>query len=136
MILNRSKKVLLVAPKAFPDKLLAGYSNVKHTQAINKIFPSIHEVKPDVILFDYAHMGTYMETVLRRLQTNSFYKNIKICCYKNASNEKTDSFLKILGVKYFIYKEDLQDESNSKTGTSTINNVLGNPILNLMSQFS
>jgi hypothetical protein len=124
MILTRSKKVLLVAPTAFPNQLLAAYNNVKHISAATSIFPAIHELKPDVILFDHAHMGDNLERVLRRLQTNVFYKHIKICCYKKTESIKADSILKVLGVDHIIYNEDLQKEAKGNTALNTINNVL------------
>ena len=124
MILTRSKKVLLVASTAFPNQLLAAYNNVKHISAATSIFPAIHELKPDVILFDHAHMGDNLERVLRRLQTNVFYKHIKICCYKRTESVKADSILKVLGVDHIIYNEDLQKEAKGNTALNTINNVL------------
>jgi hypothetical protein len=124
MILTRSKKVLLVASTAFPNQLLAAYNNVKHISAATSIFPAIHELKPDVILFDHAHMGDNLERVLRRLQTNVFYKHIKICCYKKTESIKADSILKVLGVDHIIYNEDLQKEAKGNTALNTINNVL------------
>lgn len=132
MIRTRSKKVLLVAPKAFPDQLLAGYNTVKQISAQSAIFPSIFELKPDVILFDHAHMGEGFERVLRRLQTNNFYRNIKICCYKATEHTKVDSLLKVLGVDHFIYQDQLQQQKVSKTSSTltAINNLLDASIIN------
>ncbi|MFD0794824.1 hypothetical protein ACFQZX_14450 [Mucilaginibacter litoreus] len=124
MIRTRSKKVLLVAPDTFPDQLLAKYNNVKHIAAAASIFPSIHELKPDVILFDHAHMSDGFEKVLRRLQTNSFYKKIKICCYKRTESVTADATLKVLGVDHMIYHEDLQKVSKSKATLNSINNII------------
>lgn len=124
MIRTRSKKVLLVAPQTFPNQLLATYNNVRHISVTTAIFPSIHELKPDVILFDHAHMGDDLERVLRRLQTNVFYKHIKICCYKKTESIKADSILKVLGVHHIIYNEDLQKAAKGNTAISTIGNML------------
>jgi len=124
MIRTRSKRVLLVAPRAFPDQLLDEYDNVKHISAITIIFPSIHELQPDVILFDHAHMIGNMERILRRLQTNPFYKHIKICCYKHTESITADATLKVLGVHHMIYHADLQKTSKSNAALTAINNLV------------
>ena len=124
MIRTRSKRVLLVAANAFPDQLLAEYNNVKHISIATAIFPSLHELQPEVILFDHAHMADNLERVLRRLQSNPFYKHIKICCYKKTESIKADATLKVLGVHHMIYQEDLQKESKSNTTLNTINNLI------------
>jgi hypothetical protein len=129
MIRTRSKKVLLVAPNTFPDQLLAEYDNVKHISAVTAIFPSIHDMQPHVILFDHAHMGDHMERVLRRLQSNVFYKSIKICCYKQKESPRADSTLKVLGVDHMIYHEDLQKVSKSNATLSAINNIIDASLL-------
>jgi hypothetical protein len=130
MIRSRTKKVLLVAPKAFPDALIAGYNTVRQVSVQTAIFPSIHEVKPDVILFDYEHMGPELEKVLRRLQSNSFYRNIKICCYKNKEHTRIDGLLKVLGVNHFFYQEDVEKVSKSKAALNAVNSVLDATIVN------
>ena len=130
MIRSRTKKVLLVAPKAFPDALIAGYNTVRQVSVQTAIFPSIHEVKPDVILFDYEHMGSELEKVLRRLQSNSFYRNIKICCYKNKEHTRIDGLLKVLGVNHFFYQEDVEKVSKSKAALNAVNSVLDATIVN------
>ncbi|RYU85899.1 hypothetical protein EWM62_18865 [Mucilaginibacter terrigena] len=132
MIRTRSKRVLLIAPIAFPDQLLAEYDNVKHISVITAIFPCIHEIKPDVILFDHAHMADHMERVLRRLQTNPFYKHIKICCYKRNESVTADATLKVLGVHHMIYHADLQKESKSSATLTTINNLVNASLVKLM----
>ncbi|MBB5396513.1 hypothetical protein [Mucilaginibacter sp. AK015] len=132
MIGTRSKKVLLVAPEAFPDQLLAEYDNVKHISVITAIFPTIHELKPDVILFHHAHMTHHIERVLRRLQTNPFYKHIKICCYKRNESVTADATLKVLGVHHMIYHADLQKETKGNTALNAINNLLNASLIKLM----
>ncbi len=132
MIRTRSKRVLLVAPQAFPDQLLAEYDNVKHIFAITAIFPEIHETKPDVILFDHAHMAGNLERILRRLQTNPFYKHIKICCYKRNESITADATLKVLGVDHMIYHADLQKTSKSNAALNAINNLVNASLLKLM----
>lgn len=121
---TRSKKVLLIAPKDFPGQLLAGYANVWHVSATTTIFPNIHALKPDVIFFDHAHIGDGLEKILRRLQTNSFYKSIKICLYKKEENIKADSLFKVLGVDHIIYSFDLQKTSKSSATLNAINNMI------------
>ncbi|MFD0765965.1 hypothetical protein ACFQZI_13970 [Mucilaginibacter lutimaris] len=132
MIRTRSKRVLFVAPQAFPDQLLAEYDNVKHIFAVTAIFPSIHEIKPDVILFDHAHMAGNLERVLRRLQANPFYKHIKICCYKRNESITADAMLKVLGVDHMIYQADLQKTAKSNTTLNAINNLVNASLLRLM----
>ncbi|TFF35214.1 hypothetical protein [Mucilaginibacter psychrotolerans] len=124
MINSRSKKVLLVSPKAFPAELTAGYKSVRQVAAQTAIFPSIHELKPDVILFDYEYLGAELEKVLRRLQSNNFYRNIKICCYKNKEHTRVDGLLKVLGVNHFFYQEDLEKVTKSKAALNAVNSVL------------
>jgi hypothetical protein len=124
MIRTRFKKVLLVAPEIFPNQLLADYTNVRHVTAPSSVFPSIYEQSPDVIVFDYDFMGKDLEKTLRRLKTNKFYNKIKICCFKNSANEKTDSFLKVLGVDHMIYREQLTESSKSKSLLSAFNSVI------------
>ena len=130
MIRTRSKKVLLVAPNAYTHELLAGYQTVRQVSLQSAIFPSIHEVKPDVILFDYAHMQHDFERVLRRLQSNPFYRNIKICCYKTNEHTKVDGLLIALGVNHFFYKEDIEKVSKSKAALNAINNIIDASLLN------
>jgi hypothetical protein len=132
MIRTRSKKVLLVAPEAFPDQLLAGYDNVKHVSAATTIFPNIHELKPDVIFFDYAHMGNDLEKVLRRLQTNAFYKNIKICIYKESESIRADSLLKVLGAHHIIYSYDLQQTPKTSPTLHALHNIIDSSLIKLV----
>src|ERR1700754_1681822 len=129
MIRTRFKKVLLVAPEIFPNQLLADYTNVRHVTATGSVFPSIYEQSPDVIVFDYEFMGKELEKTLRRLKTNKFYNKIKICCFKNSANEKTDSFLKVLGVDHMIYREQLTENAKNKSLLSTFNSVIDASIL-------
>ena len=130
MIRTRSKRVLLVAPKAFPEKQLSGYNTVRQVSAPGTIFPSIYEFKPDVILFDHDHMGANLENVLRRLSSNPFYRNIKICCYKSHEHTQIDGLLKVLGVNHFFYKKDVERVSKSKAALDAINNILDASIVN------
>jgi hypothetical protein len=69
-------------------------------------------------------MGKELERTLRRIQVNKFYNKIKICCFKNSANEKTDSFLKVLVVDHFIYRDDLTQISKSKSLLNTFNSVV------------
>ena len=124
MIRTRFKKVLLVAPEIFPNQLLADYTNVRHVTAASSVFPSIYEQSPDVIVFDYELMGKEFEKTLRRIKTNKFYNKIKICCFKNTVNEKTDSFFKVLGVDHMIYREQLTENAKSKSLLNTFNSVI------------
>src|ERR1700733_4255304 len=108
MIRSRSKKVILVVPEVFPEQLIRGYSNVKQISTIGGLFPSIYEFNPDLIILDHDFVGSKdIEKTLRRIRSNKFYNNIRIHCFKADRNEKTDSFLKVLGVDHFTYREDL-----------------------------
>jgi hypothetical protein len=130
MIRTRFKKVLLVAPDIFPDQLIADYGNVKHVSTTTGIFPSIYEVSPDVIVFDYEFVGKDLENVLRRIRVNKFYNKIKICCYKNTPNEKTDSLLKALGVDQLVYREDLVAKAvNNSKVLNTVNSFIDASII-------
>ena len=73
---------------------------------VNRIFPAIHEHKPDGIILDYDFLGNEMEKVLRRLMSNPFYRGIKISCYKSKPHTKVDDLLKALGVQQFIYAQE------------------------------
>jgi hypothetical protein len=82
MIRTRSKRVLLVAANAFPDQLLAEYNNVKHISLITAIFPSIHELKPEVILFDHAHMADNLERYCAVCKPTLFTSILKFAVIK------------------------------------------------------
>ena len=118
------KKFLLVAPEIFPVRLLADYKYVTHISNINQVFPSIFSLKPDIILFDYDLMGNNLINVLRRIQVNKFYNHIKIWCYRNKPNEKIDSFLGVLGVDHFVYKEELIKRPETKKKMSVLSLLL------------
>ena len=129
MIRTRLKKVLLVAPEVFPDQLLTDYSNVKHVSSTNSIFPAIYESNPDLIVFDYDFLGKDIENILRRINSNKFYSNIKLCCYKNTPNEKIDGLLKALGMDQLIYREDLIQSKKSRKVLNTVNSIIDTSIL-------
>ena len=129
MVGTRFRKILLMAPDGFPDQLIAGYKYVKHISNTTPIFPVIFDFKPDVIVFDFDYVGDDLEKILRRINFNKFYQNLKICCYKTSPNEKTDSFLKVLGVDQIIYKEDLIKSRKSKSVLNLVGNVLDASIL-------
>ena len=118
MIRVRSKYVLLVAPENFSVELLSDNKQFRHVFSANNIFPSIHEMKPDLVIFDYDHLVKDIEKVLRRIQTNQAYSKIKICCYKNKEHSKIDSLLKILGVDYIFYPADFNAPVKSKFVTN------------------
>jgi hypothetical protein len=85
---RRFKKVLLVAPDNCPRRLAAEHEYVKHIADVNRLFPIIFEMKPDLILFDYEYIKGDMERIVRRLRVNPFYNKTRICCYKLKSNTK------------------------------------------------
>ena len=116
MIRIKSGKLLVVAPatSAVP---IPSKKQVIHITNPDRIFPVIHEQLPDSIVLDYELLGPQMEKVLRRLSSNPFYHKIKIHCYKPASHTKVDDFLHTLGVRYFIYAEDIKQQPVKKNNT-------------------
>jgi hypothetical protein len=136
MIRTRFKKVLLVAPAVLPDQLLTDYKNVKHVSTLTAIFPSIYELNPNVIVFDYDFMGNEMEKIVRRIKINKFYSKLKICCYKSVPNDKTDSLLKALGVDTFIYHADLEKSQKSTTIISSFNTLVDSSLMKLVGSVS
>jgi len=111
MIFNKPEKVLLVAPNIFSVQLLESNRQIKHITSVNRVFPSIHEMVPNIIIFDYDYLSEDMEKILRRIRANSYYNKIKICCFKSSPNRKIDGFLKVLGVNHVIYKDELQNSA-------------------------
>jgi hypothetical protein len=107
-----------VAPNIFSVQLLASNKQIKHITSVDRVFPSIYEMAPHIIVFDYDYMSNDLEKILRRIRTNSYYNKIKICCFKSSQNRKIDSFLKVLGVDHVIYKDELHNPTKS-----TINHV-------------
>ncbi|MDR3693127.1 hypothetical protein [Mucilaginibacter sp.] len=136
MIRTRFRKVIVVAPENFDEQLIAGYVNVKHVYSAANVFPAIFESYPELAIFDYDFLGRDLEKILRRIQTNKFYNKIKIYCYKNDPNEKTDSFLKVLGVDQFIYKADLAKTQKQKTVLNTVNAIIDTSIIKLAASVS
>jgi hypothetical protein len=93
---------------------------------INRIFPAIHENKPDGIILDHDFLGNEMEKILRRLMSNPFYRGIKIYCYKTKPHTKVDDLLKALGVQQFIYaqqQKQIMAPARVKTSNSLFKNV-------------
>ena len=111
MIFNKPEKVLLVAPNIFSVQLLESNRQIKHITSVNRVFPSIHEMVPNIIVFDYDYLSEDMEKILRRIRANPYYNKIKICCFKSSPNRKIDGFLKVLGVNHVIYKDELQNSA-------------------------
>jgi hypothetical protein len=106
MLFQNSGKVLLVSPTSFSVPILAGKKVVRHVTTLDRVFPAIHEDQPNIVVFDYDHYSTGMEKVLLRLRGNKFYNKIKIYCYKNDADQKTDAYLKELGVNFVVYKSE------------------------------
>ena len=129
MVRTRFKNVLLVAPDVFPDQLINNYPHVKQVSVLNRVFPAIYQLNPDMIILDYDFIGADIEKIIRRIKANKFYDKIKICCYKNAPGIKAEGLLKALGVDHFIYKEDLVKSSKNNRVTSTVNSIIDASIL-------
>lgn len=130
MIHFRTERVLLVAPNIFSVKLLASNKQIKHITSVDRVFPSMHEIAPHIIIFDYDFMNQDMEKILRRIRTNPYYNKIKICCFKSTPNRKIDEFLKVLGVNHVIYKEELHNPS--KAAISHVKSILDSAVADLL----
>lgn len=124
MIRVRSKVVLLVAPQIVGLDVLPNNKVFKHISTAATIFPSIHDIKPNLLILDYDHLVNDIEKILRRLSANPSYKSIKICCYKNKWHSKVDPFLKTLGVDHIFYAEDMKEEASRKNVFDAIGNVI------------
>ena len=136
MIRIRSKNVLLVAADTFSAELLPNNKMFRHVSAISSIFPTIHETKPNVVIFEYDHLVKDMEKILRRMTANPAYNRIKIYCYKNAAHTKTDSLLKALGVDDIFYPEDFKKPAESKNIPSVLSAIFEAPIINRLAKAS
>ncbi|MFI5139815.1 MAG: hypothetical protein ACHQIM_18480 [Sphingobacteriales bacterium] len=136
MIRTHFKKVLLFAPDFFPEQLLTDFKEVKRIATVACIFPSLYEFQPDLIIFDYDYIGKDIEKVLRRIRNNKFYNKLKICCYKSAPNEKTDSLLKALGADQLIYQQDLVQPQKNKNILNHLGAALDTSILKRMGTVS
>ena len=104
---NKLKSLLILAESTSHIKVSVK-TNPIHVNCINRLFPAIHENKPDCILLDHDFLGNETDKILRRLMCNPFYKSIKIYCYKSNPHTKVDDLLKALGVQHFIYAEQKQ----------------------------
>jgi hypothetical protein len=113
MIHFRSERVLLVAPNIFSVQLLDSNKQIRHITSVDRVFPCIYEMIPNLIVFDYDYLSQDLEKILRRIRTNAYYNKIKICCFKSSPNRKIDEFLKVLGVNHVIYKDELHNASKS-----------------------
>ena len=136
MIRVRSKNVLLVAPADFAVELLPNNKLFRHISATSNIFPSIHELRPNLVIFDYDHLVKDIEKVLRRINTNPAYSKMKICCYKSSAHTPTDSLLKALGVDHIFYPEDFKESAENNQVTSILSNLIEAPIVNLLARVS
>ena len=136
MIRIRSKNVLLVAADTFSAELLPNNNMPRHISATGSIFPTIHEIKPDVVIFEYEHLAGDMEKILRRIGSNPAYNKIKVYCYKTAAHTKTDSLLKALGVDHILYPEDFKKPAENKTIATALSGIFDAPVANLLAKAS
>lgn len=130
MIHIRSERVLLVAPNIFSVTLLASNKQIRHITSVDRVFPSIYDMIPNLIVFDYDYLSNDMEKILRRIRTNPYYNKIKICCFKSSPNRKIDEFLKVLGVNHVIYKEELHNPT--KAAISHVKSILDSTVTDLL----
>jgi hypothetical protein len=126
----------LVAADTFSADLLPNNNMFRHISVAGSIFPTIHEIKPDVVIFDYDHLAKDMEKILRRIACNSAYNKIKVYCYKTAAHTKTDSLLKALGVDHIFYPEDFKKPAESKNIATALSGIFDAPIANLLAKAS
>ena len=131
MIRIKSEKVLLVAPNVFSVELLSTNKQIRHITAAGSIFPSLYQMNPNLIVFDYDYLSQEMENIIRRIRTNPYYNKIKICCYKTKAERKTDSLLTVLGVNYIFYHEDMK-KPIVKHQINQIRAILDASLLNLL----
>lgn len=136
MIRVRSKNVLLVAPETFSVELLANNKLFRHISAAASIFPSIHELKPNLVIFDYDYLTADIEKILRRINTNPAYSKIKVCCYKTREHTKTDSLLKALGVDYIFYPEDFKKAEKGNSITNVFSHIFDATFVGLLAKAS
>lgn len=130
MIFNKRERILLVAPNIFSIELLDNNKQIKHITSVDRVFPAIFEVVPNIIVFDYDYLNKDMEKILRRIRTNSYYNKIKICCFKSSPDRRIDSFLQVLGVNHVIYKDELQNPT--KTAINHIKSILNSAATDLL----
>src|SRR5579872_1726879 len=130
MIHFRSERVLLVAPNIFSVQILASNKQLRHVSSIDRVFPSIYETTPNLIVFDYEYLDKDLEKMLRRIRTNPYYNKIRICCFKSSPNRKIDEFLKVLGVNHVIYKDDLHNPT--KETMSHVKSILDSTVTELL----
>jgi len=130
MIHLRSERVLLVAPNIFSVQLLASNKQIKHITSVDRVFPAIYEMAPNIIVFDYDYLSHDLEKILRRIRTNNYYNKIKICCFKSSPNRKIDSFLKVLGVNHVIYKDELHNPT--KASINHVKSILDSAVTDLL----
>ena len=122
---TKLKSLLIVADTTAHIKVPVK-KNLVHINCVSRIFPAIHEHKPDGIILDYDFLGADMEKTLRRLMSNTFYKNIKISCYKAKPHTKVDELLKALGVQHIIYAQEQKQpaiDTPAKASNTVIKNV-------------
>lgn len=124
-------KSLLIVADTTGHIVLPVKKNPVYINCINRIFPAIHEHKPDGIILDHNFLGDDIEKILRRLMSNPFYKSIKISCYKTKPHTKVDDLLKALGVQHFIYAQEqqLKPAVQAKTSSGILKNMLAGKLL-------
>jgi hypothetical protein len=134
MIRIRSKNVLLVAPDNFSVELLSDNKQFRQISATRNIFPAIHEQKPNLIVFDYDYLQADIEKILRRLQSNTAYSKIKVCCYKQKEHTKVDALLKALGVDHIYFPEDFKKPEKTAGISAALSNIFDATVMPLLAK--
>ncbi len=129
--MQTKQKSLLIVADSTGHIVLPVKKNPVYINCINRIFPAIHEHKPDGIILDHNFLGNDIEKILRRLMSNPFYKSIKISCYKTKPHTKVDDLLKALGVQQFIYTQEqqLKPSAQAKTSSGVLKNMFAGKLL-------
>ena|ERR1700754_2453611 len=134
MISIRSKNVLLVAPDTFPVESLPDSQLFRHISTVASIFPTIHELKPNLIILDHEYVIKDIERILRRISCNPAYNKIKVCCYKKTAHTKTDGLLKALGVDHIFYQDDFNRAAMGKNTSGMLSSIFDTSIVHLLAK--
>ena len=136
MFSKKCKKVLIVSADNAINKLM-NFPESSNTCSIcnisnpAKIFTSLYEGKPDIIIFDHDFLKKDVHNILRRIKANAFYDSIKVCCYRTEADQKADDLLKALGVEQMIYKTQLESKTTNIAVEFKSDNILRLLSLNL-----
>jgi len=106
---SNNKLILLVTNDVFNTSFFSDSTHIQfcHVSSPAKIFPSIYTLQPGTIIIDHEFLKDEVQNLVRRIRTNPFFYKLKICCLKDSFNRKTDEQLKVTGVDYMVYKNNM-----------------------------